>query len=326
MSSFVFALLSCLYIFCGSASASATETVGEYARFCDEGARSSELVSGWSDKKKEGLCIKVKCDYGEESARREQCYRPGTHPNTIEVHFNDTVEGPNLYALRGSYKEIVLVPGETCFNQCQPEQTKVLGLWSKEVAGLERESCKECFKEREETPKRLPYLVAEANKWLYPGMKCHHRCKFEKGEFSGEREYTQQCKKCIGLDGHEPESFTYLLTKSGSCREFDSEQATNPKHIGMPVPRIVCDQESGTRHTVYKAGTSYSLKVMILGRKPECFEVDQETSGDLYQIEVDSSFCMEEAVENGDRVDGKDTKEDNNPVRRSQGGSGAAQH
>ena len=296
-------LFYCLYV-------SATEP-GE---FCDPGTQKSELISDWSDVG-EKHCLEVQCLKEGETIQRSRCFKSGTHANTIEVYFRDIIRGEELYAEKSFFKEVVLVPGVTCFDECRPKEEMVLGLWRSTKKGLERDSCKRCFQNRGDEPQEEPYYLEKAQKWLYPGMRCYHRCQFIKGEFSQQRPYPLECKKCVGMDGHEALEFEYLITKDGTCYEYDFE---NKK---IPVDEIVCQKYSRVISTYYKKGSEYSLRVLLWKEDPECLEVDEKTHGSMFTKTVESSLCLEESVDDSSRNRSKDN--DTNEVKKSRQSSKA---
>lgn len=275
------------------------------ASFCDESSHFKELVSPWDYSKKEGICIEIKCATDETRMERKRCFKEGNHPNTIALHIDDRTWGPDSNGYHGTFQEIVLVPGEKCFEECRPVERRTFGIKRKDQYGIDRESCRQCFAQRSELTREEIYYIPEVEKTLYKGMKCHHLCQFEKGEFSDKREFSVDCQKCVGMNGHEPETFQYLLNKKGTCYEVDSDDKRRS------LAQRFCQGEDAPILTQYEDGSSFSFQVYFLGRDPKCYEVDEKTGGRIYKREVSGDHCQEEAVDDSERGSGKDERDDN---------------
>lgn len=266
----------------------------EFARhLCDQEATEAKLLQPW--KKKEGkFCTEVFCQVGKNTIKREKCFYQQEHENEVVMTYNDMIDGPEVAGMKGHAEFVRLHDVDACYVACRPEKRKILGISVKDAVGLKRESCQECFKKREHFKYDSSFHYQEVGKRLFPSQKCYQMCIDPLGPILQDRKLTVDCEKCVGLNGHAPEQFDYVLTKRNECLEIDQslERRLVPNHFCASTDVI---------YTQYQQASSYTLKTIFLKKKPDCFEVDDRTVGGLYKISVNPSRCERPVTDNTDR-------------------------
>ncbi|MCM2351070.1 MAG: hypothetical protein NDI69_13695 [Bacteriovoracaceae bacterium] len=265
-------------------------------KLCDADSTKAQLLSPWKKKNKK-YCTQVACQRGANSITREKCFYQEEHENEVVVTYSDDVNvtGPNLMADQSRAEFVRLHEEDSCFNACAPVKKKGL-LKIKLIAGLERDSCRECFEKREHKPYDESFEYKEIGKRLYPSQKCFFLCRDPKGPIVTERKLSPACQQCVGANGLRGEDFSYMLNHEKNCFEvdFDNEVRSVPAHLcARPVDEIIL--------THYQSDSPYNLSTIFLKQKPPCRELDNRTNGLLYKRSVDHSHCDSEARDNSDR-------------------------
>lgn len=277
-------------------SVNASDQANPY-QICGNSALENKTISHWK-KTDEGYCAKVSCKISNNQIIRTKCFQKleENYPNTIWEKYSDDVKGQNLTGYEGFAYDRRLYPGEDCYNECRPVKNSRMGIELKAKSGLDRETCRQCFYKLDNIDRELSYTIPEMNLTLYSGMKCHHLCRLPKGEFSDSRDYSQDCKSCVGMGGRAPEKFDYLLSHAGKCWEVENKQKKRP------VPSHLCQKKEELILTRFQSESSRTIKSIIFNLGPICREVDIESEGKIFNQIVSSSLCKNESIVDTDRT------------------------
>ena len=272
----------------------ASEVTNPY-QICGNNSSDSKVISPWK-KTSKGYCAEVSCAIADNQVKRTKCFHhlEEKYPNTIWETYSDDVKSQNSVGYEGFAYDRRLYPGEDCFNECRPVKSSVLGIALKAKSGLELVACRQCFSKLDNLDRNLNYTIPGMNLTLYSGMKCHHLCRLPKGEFSDFRDYSAECKSCVGMGGLEAEKFDYLLTQSGECWEVEKKQKKRP------VPNHLCQKKEELIFTHYQSD-SRTIKSIIFQQDPKCREIDNVSAGKIFNQNVASSLCNKESIVDNDR-------------------------
>ena len=271
------------------------------SRFCEDEYDTSVVLSDWAINKN-NFCLELRCQKDKKKNEKKLCFKPGTHPNTVEFHENNHVRAPSLMGLYDKWKEIIISPGSKCFEDCKPQEESSLMLLKKRKSGLSLESCRDCLKENNASIESKPYYLKSIDRWLYHGMQCYASCKQEKGDFTSAIKYSQECKECVGMDNHQAKKFSYVLTQKHECLEG------NGKNRFVPVDNTVCEKFPNILYTKYKKEKLGMIKSAWSGKIYQCFEVDNDTDGRIYKRKVDLFNCPGVEVDDSSRNTSKDVE------------------
>lgn len=265
---------------------------------CDGDVVSSKVLKDWPKTGYEP-CIEVLCVYNDREVKKKKCIKKDkNHPNTVQIFIDESITGTGVSNFKGWFEEVKLYPGDMCFEDCRPFTYEVLGMPLTPVQGLERKSCVECFKKNSISGKiGQSYTVAGSDKLLVRGTKCFNLCQLPKGPFREDRPYSEACKKCVGMGSLVAEKFRYLVTQKGQCHEVDEEN-----QLLMTDPEI-CSKKELLR-TIYAPQGSF---LTVFGVKQKCFEIDADTHGAIYKVQVSETFCDDANISDTQR--GLNTKE-----------------
>lgn len=265
-------------------------------QICGNSSAENKLISHWK-KTSNGYCAEVSCKVADNQIKRVKCFHhiEENFPNTIWETYSDDVKGQNLAGYEGFAYDRRLYPGEDCFNECRPVKNSVLGIALKPKSGLELETCRQCFSKLDNMDRELKYTIPGMNLTLYSGMKCHHLCRLPKGEFSDFRDYSPECKSCVGMGGLPAEKFDYLLTQAGECWEVENKKRKRP------VPVHLCQKKEELIFTHYQSDPR-TFKSIIFSLDPKCREIDNVSEGEIFKQTVAASFCQKERIEDTDRT------------------------
>lgn len=282
---------------------------------CQDGFRFVKTMEPWSyamvdpskfdsQSERKQLCTTYSCEKNGIRNVRKRCFLQGIHPNTIELHIKDDTSNADSRTFSSTFREIVISPTDSCFNQCKPRKLTLLGAKTGERSGLARNACQECFKGRLDEKRIGVINLPQANKKLYSGMNCYEKCQAPKGEFQSVHTYSEECQSCVGFSGKKGMRFKYLITKDGECFEYD------PENQRSSVPLHLCDSSLNPTKTKYHEDDEFSFQSFLFGMDPDCFEVDEKSMGGLYKKEVSKTFCDPDSVFDGKRKSGKLAEED----------------
>ncbi|MCO4755013.1 MAG: hypothetical protein KC478_11070, partial [Bacteriovoracaceae bacterium] len=272
-------------------------TGSEFAKFCNEEGQFKRLVSPWTYSPDKGMCLEIECADVDQSITRERCFKGGSASNVIELHIKDGISRDESFSFHNTYSEVVLAEGETCFNECMPEKTTVIGIEVGVEQGLERKSCRQCFSKRTDLSREGTITIPSVGVKLYSGMKCYNLCQFEKNDYQVKPVYPVECQKCVGFNGQDGEEFEYLLNKEGRCYEVDSQKKLRV------VPKHLCEghNEEAPILTKYVKDSEFSIQGFLFNSLQPCVEIDEKTTGSIYKGSADLSNCETESIDNSSR-------------------------
>ncbi len=288
-------------------------------QICGNSSPDNKILSHWK-KTSNGYCAEVSCKIADYQIKRTKCFNhlEEKYPNTIWETYSDDVKAPNMAGYEGFAYDRRLYPGEDCFDECRPVKNSVLGIALKAKSGLELATCRQCFFKLDNMDRELRYTIPEMNLTLYSGMKCHHLCRLPKGDFSYVRDFSPECKSCVGMGGLPAEKFDYLLTQSGECWEVEN------KLKKRPVPIHLCQKKEELILTHYQSDSSRTIKSIIFNLDPKCREIDNVSSGKIFNQNVASILCNKERIEDTDRS--IQNKDGSPPARSPKSHKGVIQH
>lgn len=266
---------------------------------CDSEYTQKSITSPWKKTKIEisdkgdvdGYCTTVQCSTRGKDLKRTKCFYPSEYENVINVTYQDGILEQGSFKSRGSYQEVRLHEGEECLSACTPVIEKRSFGREKKQIGLERESCRTCFMNREDKKIDDSYFYAAIGKKLYPGQWCSVHCLEPMGAINATNSPNLECQKCVGLNGHPGERFKYLLDNT-RCFEVNSN---NQKRV---VPLSLCVPSESLITTTYQHKRTGNI---LFGYSERCEEIDTQTQGELFRKNVALSLCQTEAVDDSDR-------------------------
>lgn len=249
-------------------------------RICGSDATLATLKSNWDKDHKGRYCATANCTYPSGKKEVERCFfdDPAGAENLIIVSRAEFQSA----SYKGTAIRVYLNAEEPCLQQCLPEK-KLFKTYTK----LQRKECVECFKERVFTAEEGDLTYPELGRVIRKGQKCHSLCVDKPGPIQIPRVLTDQCKSCLN------ERFMYLMTQTGKCYEIDQ------RYGAYNVDPDFCYNKNAQiiRTTFILIG---SLTDMIFGKEKTCYEVDEETRGQIFKRQTAKSNC-EPSVDNSDR-------------------------
>lgn len=271
-------------------------------------------------------CMQVVCNSAKEQVDREVCVSQPTakdeelNPYKFTLTQQDHYSKPGASGSRGTLLGTVeLFKPDACFESCKPQQQKVL-FSHKTVSAIESPACLECLiKQPRDSDK---YELLGKGITLYKGQQCYYKCK-PVGRENDMPIYSQECLDCAGSSspqksGGKPVAAKfYLIDGFNTCFEvIDGEYGKAWK-----VPMELCKKANKVYGTIFKRGSSYTVKTLFWGEEPKCIEMDDLSYGGYLKREVMDHNCDDKNVKDGDRSSGKDVQQKGGSQKSS--GTGA---
>lgn len=314
------------------------------ARICGNSYSKAELLKDWEVEKSTNYCSYTNCSYDElsrvnkilsdrvgekycatascsnESKKLKitKCFLQSDSKTFNFMLKTQEINKEKLLEAHFVDKSFEMHENDVCFEACKTINNKIIPLSFFNQSGLNRESCQNCFKNREtyipDTDDFISY--PEIGKKFYKGQLCYELCKDPRGEILIDRKLSLQCKECIGLS--QPQmKFTYILSKDKTCYEH-REKGT----LSAVAPEV-CLAEN---FVLTKYEKDYTLTIAILfgvGKYP-CTEVDSLTGGNLLKKFVEPSLCDEEKSINNTNRNSVNEKNNNHiNIKRPPSSSGS---
>lgn len=259
---------------------------------CEPGVAPVRIASGWKaekSKKHDQVCASAICKNDKLEYERIKCIREQVkgQENTVVVSYTSLISQSNSFKSMSSVEWHTINKEDQCFDACKPGKQG-----SKTVAGLERESCMECFQNRGYRGKEdLNY--PEIGKMIDAGSKCYKACQDKPGPIVSERVLSIECQQCVGFNKANKEQFYYVLTQKGECLEIDKNL------VRYKVKEEVCKKAPGLIHTYYAKGKT--IQSWVSGGESHCNELDEETGGQIFKARVLLSKCEASSINDADR-------------------------
>lgn len=244
---------------------------------CGPEASSAILKSDWKEKEKGHYCARAKCKFPDQDLERKKCFW-SEGGNQVIVSTTDNTSS----ASKAKADFVVLNAEEPCIKYCVPVQKL-----NKLISSFERKECVECFKKRALLPFVEDINYPELGKTILKGQKCYFRCIDKPGPITLKRELRSECQTCL------KEKFSYLQTKAGVCWEVDSGSKI------YKVNRDFCYSKPGA--SMFTTYVAFQSLIEVFSGKKNCYEVDEETRGEVYKMTSTNEKCELEHVDNTNR-------------------------
>lgn len=287
---------------------------------CQDKMEGNRIVKPLERVGKGKWCLQAVCNNTKEQIDREVCVSQATgkddvNPYQFQLTQRDHYSRPGASGSRSSLLGTVeIFKPDACFEICKPEEQKSL-FSSKKVSGIEKPACLECLIKQ---PRDSDiYELLGKGITIYKGQQCYYQCK-PVGRENDMPIYSQKCLDCAGSGGSQKsggapkaEKF-YLIDSVNVCYEIiDGEYNRLWK-----VPMELCKKAKKVYGTVFKRGSSYTVKTIFWGEKPLCMEIDDLSFGGYMNRETSDHNCPDKNVKDGERSSGKDVQ--------SKGGKGTS--
>ena len=293
---------------------------------CEDKMEGNRIAKPLEKTGKGKWCLQAICNNSKEQVDREFCVSQATgkpeeiNPYIFTLTQKDYFTGATSSGLRGSLIGTVeIFKTDACFEICKPEQQKAL-FSHKTVSGIEKPACLECLIKRPREGDT--YELIGKGITLYKGQQCYYKCK-PVGRENDMPVYSQQCLDCAGgsssqKSGGKPVAAKfYIIDGFNTCFEVvDGEYGKVWK-----VPMELCKKANKVYGTIFKRGSSYTVKTLFWGEKPQCMEMDDLSFGGYLKREVMDHHCEDANVKDGDRSSGKDVPQKSGSQKSS--GAGA---
>lgn len=265
---------------------------------CPQGeSNKSVMLQQWKwDSLDKNFCFKANCEGKDFNFKFHKCLKQNKEfPNTIRYSYYKNGKMPHASGISEYGNEVVLYGGDQCFEECKPINKKFLGLVKNIDAGFDRNECVECLAIRSEQEPKVQ-IIQGTDKKLIPGTKCHIVCQPKKGPYQEKQDYSEECKKCVGLDGYPAEEFLYMISRNKKCYEVSNRE------VLRGVPEELCIGKKPLYSTEYAYESLSGFQTFFLKEKPRCLEVDGITGGSLYAQVVEDEECNKKSVDDSERI------------------------
>jgi hypothetical protein len=228
-------------------------------------------------------CATSKCSNADKTEEIRKCISQ-TAPNLIMI---STYKKSNKTS-ELTEKRFVFASDDLCYEDCKSTKSKFLSLVNSSGVGLERVSCQKCFEERDlNTLDFDSYLYPEIGKRIFEGQVCYSMCKDPEGSIVTSRKLSGECQKCVGINGNTVVVSHFIKRLDGYCYEVIN------KKVNSRVPIEAC-KEGNVGFTTLVKEVKSSFANLIWGGPTSsfCYEVDDETNGEILHAPSDSKDCL----------------------------------